>query len=49
MEDKGSMAYGEVERNLAEWFLIRDNLSKEKGWGRKYRLRKIINSWGTPG
>lgn len=44
MDHNDFLKYTNVESNLADWFLIRDNLSKEKGWGRKYRLRKIINS-----
>lgn len=44
MEQNSSLTYSDVESNLAGWFLRRDNLARDNGWGRKYRLRKIINS-----
>lgn len=44
MDQNSSLTYSDVESNLADWFLKRDNINKDTGWGRKYRLRKIINS-----
>jgi 23S rRNA (adenine2503-C2)-methyltransferase len=44
MVNKKLMTYNDAKHMLDEWFLKKGESVRESGWGRKYRLRTIINS-----